>query len=328
VTSSELKPVYLLTGSDLPKIGLALRRLRARFDQGSIEHFAADSASGETVVAAANALGLFGGGERLVIVESIERWKKDDAEAVVAYLNSTTYGSVVALAGDPGRLPGLEAACAKAGDVLRYDLPFRKRGRPGTPDYVAWAVQQLERAGLGVGRDVAERLVELVGDDVVALQSEIEKLVTWSEGASLDVADVERLVAPAHEENMFAMGDAWGTRDEGGALAACEAALLHDEPFRIAGRLADHVRGVRAVHHLLEEDLGTQEIAARLGLKEFPARKRAAQAANFSAEELELAVVRLAALDHALKGGSRLDPVLELERALAEVSTPPDRRTS
>jgi len=45
-----------------------------------------------------------------------------------------------------------------------------------------------------------------------------------------------------------------------------------------------------------------------------------AQARNFSPEELRDVTVRLADLDHALKGGSRLAPELELERALIEVT--------
>jgi DNA polymerase-3 subunit delta len=326
VAAGDLKPAYLLTGTDVPKIELALRRLRTRFEQGSIEQLSADSASGAAVVAAANALGLFGGGERLVVVDAIERWKKHDVEAVVAYLANPTLGAVLALVGDPSRLQGLEEACKSAGEVLRYDVPMRRHGRSSAPDYVAWVVQRLERLGLRVSHEAGERLVELVGDDVTALQSEIDKLIAWSESDAVGVADVERLVAAVREENVFALGDAWGVRDGRGALAACEAALMHDEPYKVAGRLADHVRGVSAVFRLLEEDLGVREIAERLGLKEYPARKRAAQAANFSAEELGRAVVRLAALDHALKGGSRLDPVLELERAVAEISATPGRR--
>ena len=322
MAASDLQAVYLITGTDLPKIALALRRLRARFDEGSIEQLVAESASGADVVSAVNALGLFGGGERLVVVEGIERWKKDDVEVAIGYLDGPTPGAVLALVGDPSRLSGLEAACGRVGSVLRYDLPLRKGRRSNVPDYVAWVADQFDRLGIAPGRDVAQRLVELVGEDVIALQCEIDKLTTWSAGERLGVGDVERLAVPTSEENVFAIGDAWGNRDESAALIACEEALLHEEPFRIAGRLSDHARGVRAVQRLLEEDMGAREIAQRLGLKEFPARKRAAQAANFSIDELEHAIVRLATLDHALKGGSRLDPVLELERAVADATSP------
>jgi DNA polymerase III delta subunit len=67
------------------------------------------------------------------------------------------------------------------------------------------------------------------------------------------------------------------------------------------------------------------ELAAagkRLGLR-FPPRREAAAAKVYGGDELESAVVRLAALDLAIKGGSRLDPVLELERALVEITEGP-----
>ena len=55
-------------------------------------------------------------------------------------------------------------------------------------------------------------------------------------------------------------------------------------------------------------------------MKPFPAKKLCEQAGRFSEAELADAVVRLARLDEAVKGGSRLDPRLELELALAEIS--------
>jgi hypothetical protein len=44
------------------------------------------------------------------------------------------------------------------------------------------------------------------------------------------------------------------------------------------------------------------------------------QAEGFTEDELRDAAVRLAELDHALKGGSRLSGDLELERALVDVT--------
>ena len=51
----------------------------------------------------------------------------------------------------------------------------------------------------------------------------------------------------------------------------------------------------------------------------FYVEKLFSQAANFSEDELRDAAVRLAALDQALKGGSKLAPDLELQRALVEL---------
>jgi DNA polymerase III delta subunit len=57
--ASDLKPVYLLSGTDRPKIEEAVRRLRARVGEGGSEVLSAADTSGEDAVAACNAPGLF-----------------------------------------------------------------------------------------------------------------------------------------------------------------------------------------------------------------------------------------------------------------------------
>jgi hypothetical protein len=49
-----------------------------------------------------------------------------------------------------------------------------------------------------------------------------------------------------------------------------------------------------------------------------------AKSSNFDVDELRDAVVRLAELDLALQGGSRLAGDLELERALVEITRRPE----
>ena len=78
---AELKPVYLISGSDRPKIRLALERLRNRFEEGAVEVLGAGEHPADDAVAACNALGLFGGEGRLVIVEDVDAWKAPDAKA-------------------------------------------------------------------------------------------------------------------------------------------------------------------------------------------------------------------------------------------------------
>src|SRR5437660_11788417 len=85
---SELKPVYLITGSDRPKVARAVRRLRDRLGVDAAELLSATVTSGEATVAACNSLGLFTEEARLVVVEDVERWRVDDAKEVAAYLGS------------------------------------------------------------------------------------------------------------------------------------------------------------------------------------------------------------------------------------------------
>src|SRR5688572_15841854 len=113
-------------GTDRPKIKRALGRLRTRFGPEAVETLSADSSSGDDVVAALNALGLFGVG-RLVVVEAAERWKKADIQAIGAYLAGPAPGAVLALVTDePPRDSSLADKIAVAGEVLRYDVPKPK----------------------------------------------------------------------------------------------------------------------------------------------------------------------------------------------------------
>ena len=84
--------------------------------------------------------------------------------------------------------------------------------------------------------------------------------------------------------------------------------------------MVGHVGRVRRCQRLAEEGVRPRDAAASLKMHPFVAEKAFAQAANFSAEELAHAIVRLAELDAASKGGSRLPADLELARALVDMT--------
>jgi DNA polymerase III subunit delta len=319
--ANELKPVYLITGGDRPKIQRALRRLRDRVGEDATELLSAHDAGGDDAVAACNSLGLLGGGGRLVIVEEVDRWKAADAKAVAAYLASPAPGTVLALvAAELKKDSALAKACAKAGDVLVYDVPKRRMSE--------WVTKQFGDRGVSVDADAARLLIEIVGDDPEELASEVDKIATWSGGEAVGTAEVELLAAGCAEIPGYELTDAWGRRDLSGALLACQTLLERSgDPVSrtvpmLVGMLVAHVGRVRDCQTLAEEGLTAREAASRLKRHPFYVEKLYAQARNFGPDELRDAVVRLAELDHAVKGGSRLAVDLELERALIDITRP------
>jgi DNA polymerase-3 subunit delta len=317
---AELKPVYLIVGGDRPKVGRALQRLRARVGEEAVQLLSALDANGEDVVAACNALGLFAGGARLVLVDSAERWKAADVKALAGYLDAPAPGTVVALTGELKADSPLGKTCAKYGDVLAFDVP--KRSLP------AWVADQFARLGAKAEPAACAALVELVGDDLEELANEVEKLATWAAEERIEPRDVHALAAGRAETSVFALTDAWGRREVGAVLAASEELLersgrsRRDEVPRLTGLLSNHVMRVRACQELAAEGVRPRDAAGRLKMHPFAAEKAFTHARNFEVDELRDAVVRLAALDRALKGGSRLAPDLELQRALVEVTAP------
>lgn len=320
--ANELKPAYLLTGTDRPKIARALRRLRERIGDDSTEHLNARDASAADVIASCNAMGLFGGEDgRLVIVEEAERWKAPDVKELAAYLAAPSPATVLALLADELKSDApLVKAVAKAGDVLTYDVPKRR-----LPE---WVAEQFGRYGGKADADACRALVDIVGDDVDELQSEIDKLVTWAAGETVTLKAVEEMAAGRAETAIFSLTDAWGRRDVGAVLASAEAIMERSarprsgELMRMISSLVNHVGRVRRCQKLADEGVRPRDAAAGLKMHPFVAEKAFAQAANFSADELGYAIVRLSELDAAAKGGSRLPADLELERALVDITRP------
>jgi DNA polymerase III subunit delta len=319
MAATELKPAYLLSGSDRPKIARALRRLRDRIGDDSTEHLSAREANGDDAVAACNALGLFVGGGRLVIVDEVERWKADDVKALAAYLAAPAPATVLALvAGELKADSALAKTVAKAGELLTYDVAKRR-----VPE---WVAEQFARLGAKADKEACRALVEIVGDDLDELASEIDKLAAWAGGDEITIAAVEELAVGRAETPIFSLTDAWGRRDVGAVLGTTESLLERThrtrsgELLRIAASLVGHVGRVRRCQRLAEEGVRARDAAGRLKMHPFAAEKAFGQAANFSAEELSDAIVRLAELDAAAKGGSRLPSELELTRALIDVT--------
>jgi len=298
-----------------------VRRLRERIGDDATEHLSAREVSGDEAVASCNALGLFLGEGRLVIVDEVERWKAADAKAVAAYLGAPAPSTVLALVAEELKSDSaLAKAVAKAGQVLSYDVPKRK-----LPE---WVAEQFARAGAKADGEACRALIEVVGDDLDELSSEIEKLATWARepATPITIREVELLAAGRAETAIFALTDAWGRRDVGGVLRAAEEIMERShrprsgELMRIIASLVSHVGRVRRCQKLAEEGVRPRDAAPRLKMHPFAAEKAFAQAANFSSEELGDVVVRLAELEARARGGSRLPADLELERALVDVT--------
>jgi DNA polymerase-3 subunit delta len=266
-------------------------------------------------------MGLFGSGTRLVLVDNVEAWKAPEVKLVEAYLKSPAPGTTLALvAGELKKDAAIAKAVGGSGDVLIWDVQAKAIHR--------WIADQFTLHEAKADAEACRRLAELVGDDLYELAGEVEKLATWASGDEITDADVDALVAPRAESPPWDLTDAWGARDVGGVLRVTERMLDRTgDPVsrtipRLVGSLTNHLRRARAAQRLEGKGLSAAETAVALGMKPYPAQKLLGQVRNYSPGELDAALIRMAQLDHALKGGSRLANELELERALVEITQP------
>jgi DNA polymerase III delta subunit len=324
-----LESVYLITGSDRPKIETAIVRLRVRFPAEAVEAVSALDVSGEDAVALCNTGSLFGSA-RLVVVDDVDGrrdgdgrlkggWKSAELDGVLAYLSSPAPGTVLALVGqDVKKSSALWKTCAKVGQVLEYSVQKK--------DLQRWIAERFARRGVAAEPDACAALLHLVGDDLHALATEIDKVATWAAGEPVGGREIEALAAPVSDTPTFALTDAWSARDAAAALTASEeifgreARTRRDTAARLAGALGGHVTKLRTLRRLAGQGVTHREAAGKLRMHPFYAQKLYGQAEAFSDEELQGALVRLAHLDGALKGQSPLAPDLEVQRALVDLA--------
>ena len=283
--ADELKPAYLIAGTDRPKVDRAVARLRARFEADAVELLDAAETSGDDAVAACNALGLFGSGSRLVLVAGVEAWKAPDAKAVGEYLAAPLPGTTLALvAGELKKDAPIAKAVAAKGEVLalrRAEPRTRRLGRRAVQ-----AARHLERRRGVPAPDRAGRRRPLRARDRGRQARDLGCR------RRIGAAEVEELVAPRAQSPGFALTDAWGDRDVAGVLRASEHLLErtgdpHSRTIpRLAATLTSHVARIRTCRALDSEGVASKDAAARLKLHPYYVQKLYAQARNYSEREL------------------------------------------
>jgi DNA polymerase-3 subunit delta len=291
---------------------------------------------GDAVVGLCNAGSLFGDARLIVVTEvdgvKAERgrrggWKAADVDVIAAYLGAPAPATVLALVAEELKTSSaLWKVCAKAGSVLAFDVAKSK--------LQGWVADQFQQRGVRAEPEASAALIALAGEDLLALKTEVDKIATWAAGEPVGEREVTTLVASNVDVPGYELTEAWATRDVGRALELSET-TFHNEPrsrrdvaARLVAQLGAHLGRLRTMKQLAAEGVGSKEAAARLKLNPYYASKLYRQAEGFSDEELDDAMLELAALDGALKGQSKLAPDLEVQRTLVDLTRPPGPRNT
>jgi DNA polymerase III subunit delta len=313
-----LKPAYLIVGDNLPKIELALQRLKARIieDSGTelnVDEFQAPASFASEVVNAANTLA-FLSGTRLVLVMGVETWNKSQKETIGRYLSSPAPDACLALVAvslPPNDL--LRTAVAKVGDVLDYPAP-REGQLP------QWLVEEAARMGARLGLPEAKMLLERSGDNQSLLLRELEKLTDYAYGRSITGEDIHTLATRTVEASMFDLLDNLALGQGAAAFAAAGDLLSSGErPEVLFYRILRHFQVMSKVAALRDEGATTESIQGELKLKPYPARKLSQQAAVLGSEGIGSRLSVLAETDARMKGMGTLPDEMELQLCLGRL---------
>ena len=281
-----IDPVYLFLGDGELLKEEAWRHLleqvvpaRARPMNG--ERLLAREHSAPEVLGRLSALPMFGK-KRLVMVQNIEVWPKEQLKAVASYM-ANPYPSACLVLSSASR-KGLEKlqAEAEARDSLVQFHGLAEREAP------RWLQERARRLQKVLSPQAAACLVEQLGVDLFRLQSELEKLAAYvGDREKIELGDVKEAVVTQRAFTVFELMRYVGQGQSRQAIASLRNLLLAGEhPLGILGLLARQVRLLWQAKDGAARRLPTVELAKKLGLSYGLVNSYAQQAESFSEAEL------------------------------------------
>ncbi len=314
-----LKPAYLIVGDDLPKVEVALKRLKARIVEQSgcdlnIDEFDASADSAIEVVNAANTLA-FLSGIRLVLVHRVQAWLKADKDVVAAYLRSPAPDSCLTLVAE--KLPPadvLRAAMREHGEVLEYLAPKESQ-------LPQWLVQEAaNRLQMDIGLEEARLMVRRCGDNQNILLRELEKLHLYADGRRVVADDIRLLATPSVEASIFDLLDSLALGRGAAAFAAADDLLAMNERTEVLfSRILRHFQNLSRVAAMRDEGMGKEAIQAELKMKPYPVRKLMEQSSLLGVDGISRRLAVLAETDARMKGMGALTDEIELQLCLGRL---------
>lgn len=316
--SAEIKPAYLIAGSDEAKIGAALSRLRARAEReggaAGLEVFEPVGGGGpdaEALTAALPALSLTAS-RRYLLADRIERWGTAQAGRVADALAAASPETTVVLVAR-GKPPAKLAKAVKAagGEALTYDAP-RQRDLP------AHLVAEAGERGFELELAAARLLVERMGSSTVRLGAELDRLALWAgEGGRVSVDDLRAMVADTSEEATWALSDALVEGDSETAVLAAERLVAQGE--NVTGLVYAVASRLRQAHRALSElEAGNppKQVESGLSMHPYAAKMLVRRVRGTSPEQLRAAIEAVADLEVWCRGGSDYEESVALTLAV------------
>lgn len=185
-----------------------------------------------------------------------------------------------------------------------------------------WVRQRVREKGAAIESAAVAELVEAVGDNLWAMDSEIEKLSIYSTGRPITAEDVVAMVSTNREANVFDLVDAIMARRPNVALRAMDN-LLNDGAggTYLISMIARQARMLAIAQELMRNNVPQNEWAPRLGTaSDFVVRKTSEQARRFTPEAVVSLYRLLVQADVSMKSSDSTEE-LALTELLARATT-------
>ena len=182
-----------------------------------------------------------------------------------------------------------------------------------------WVAQEFEKNRVKINPDALDLMLNFVGSDLWAMTNEINKLSNYRAGAVVKKEDVELLVKPNIENDIFKTIDALVSKDKKLALSLLHKHLDDGEfPLYLLSMISYQFRNLLIIKELQDAGTPYASIAKKSGLHPFVIQKSCYLCNQFSMPKLKKIYQKIFQIDSDIKTG-KVEAETALDLLLAEI---------
>jgi DNA polymerase-3 subunit delta len=182
-----------------------------------------------------------------------------------------------------------------------------------------WVKREFQKYQAKISNEAIQKLINYVGSDLWQMENEIKKLVNFRDKKEIKIKDIELLVKPKIETDIFKTIDAIAAKNKKRALSLIKEHLqVGDSPTYLLAMINFQFRNLLMIRDLIERGKSLTNILRELDLHPFLIKKIYFLAKKFSLEDLKKIYQKIFETDLGIKTG-KVDPETALDLLITEI---------
>jgi len=183
----------------------------------------------------------------------------------------------------------------------------------------SWARKEFNNCRADINPGALEKLIDFVGNDLWQFSNEIRKLANYKKNQKIKLEDVELLVRPNEESDIFKTINSLASKDKKQALELIHKHLEKgDSPLYLLAMISFQFRNLLIIKNLGQKYQSPYAISKITHFHPFLVKKCYALTQKFTIPELKKIYQKIFEVDLSIKTG-KLEPEAALDLLIAEV---------
>ena len=182
-----------------------------------------------------------------------------------------------------------------------------------------WMKKEFSAYNVEINPIAIQTLIDFVGNDLWRLSNEIKKLASYKkQGKKIEIIDVELLVRPKIEADIFKTIEAMALKNKKQAISLLHKHLERgDNSLYLLSMISFQFRNLLIIKELIQKGLPYNLLAKEARLHPYVIRKTYSQAQKFTLQELKKIYQKIFQIDLKIKTG-QINSRLALDLFIAE----------